>query len=318
MSELGLGCMGMSQSYGTPDDKESLATIRHAIEKGVNFFDTAEMYGPYTNEELLGKALKGFRDQVIIATKFGFKLEKGVPTGVTSHPDTIAQAVNGSLKRLQVDHIDLLYQHRVDPLVPIEEVVGVMANLVKAGKVRYLGLSEASVDTIQRAHKVYPISCLQSEYSLWERGLELEIIPLLRKLNIGLVPFSPLGRGFLTGTAKRAEEYSDGDYRRVHDPRLQGKNFDENIKMAQVVFDMAKQKGAKPAQIAISWLLQKGNDIVPIPGTKKRAFLDENIASCELILTQDEMRVLDEALPPGKTAGHRYTPFLLNLIDGAK
>ncbi|MCE5295194.1 MAG: aldo/keto reductase [Chlamydiales bacterium] len=316
VSELGLGCMGMSQMYGTPDNAESISTIHHAIDKGVTFFDTAEMYGPYTNEELLGKALKGNRDKVVIATKFGFRIDKTkAVTGLTSDPKHIVEAVNGSLSRLGVECIDLLYQHRVDPNVPIEDVVGVMATLVQNGKVRFLGLSEAGSDTIRRAHAVHPISCIQSEYSLWERNLEAEIIPLLRSLDIGLVPFCPLGRGFLTGKAKRAEEHPEGDFRRAYDPRLQGKNFDENMKMAQVVFDIAKKKQAHPAQIALAWLLQQGDDIVPIPGTKHRNYLDENLAAADLILTQEEIKILDQALPLGRTSGARYIPQHLSLID---
>lgn len=316
VSELGLGCMGMSQMYGTPNDAESLSTIHHALDKGVTFFDTAEMYGPYTNEELLGKALKGNRDKVVIATKFGFRIDKTKAiTGLISDPNHIVEAVNGSLNRLGVECIDLLYQHRVDPHVPIEDVVGIMAKLVQDGKVRFLGLSEAGSDTIRRAHAVHPISCIQSEYSLWERNLEGEIIPLLRSLGIGLVPFCPLGRGFLTGKAKRAEEHPEGDFRRSYDPRLQGKNFDENMKMAQVVFDIAKKKQVLPAQIALAWLLQKGNDIVPIPGTKHRNYLDENIAAADLILTSQEIQELDQALPPGRTSGARYVPQHLSLID---
>ncbi len=314
VSELGLGCMGMSMSYGTPDDAESIATIHHAINRGVTFFDTAEMYGPYSNEELIGKAIKPYRDSVIIATKFGFKIENNKVTGLSSDPKQIVEAVHGSLKRLGVSHIDLLYQHRVDPNVAIEEVVGVMAKLVEEGKIRFLGLSEASAKTIERAHKVHLISCLQSEYSLWERGLEKEILPLLRKLKIGLVPFCPLGRGFLTGHAKPAKEYPETDFRHAHDPRLQEKNFDENIKMAQVVFDMAKQKNAHPAQIALAWLLQKGDDIVPIPGTKRRKFLDENIDAASVMLSVDEMKTLDLAIPQG-AAGPRYIPYHLSLVD---
>ncbi len=314
VSELGLGCMGMSQSYGLPDDLESIATIHRAIETGMTFFDTAEVYGPYTNEKLLGKALKDRRDKVIIATKFGFDLLDGKIRGVNSRPAHIRQVVDQSLQRLGIEYIDLLYQHRVDPNVPIEDVIGTIADLIKAGKIRFLGLSEAGEETIRRAHKIYPISALQSEYSLWERNLEPRIIPLLRELGIGLVPFSPLGRGFLTGTAKRPDEYPLNDYRRT-DPRWQGKNYDLNMRLVSLVKSIAKGKGATPAQIALAWLLHKGDDIVPIPGTKQRKFLEENIDAANLSLSSSEMEELDSALANEAIAGQRYNDQLMSLID---
>ena len=317
VSALGLGCMSMSQSYGAPeerDERESLATIHRALELGVTFFDTAEAYGPFTNEELLARVLKGRRDDVVIATKFGFRFQDGGISGVDSRPEHVREAVEGSLRRLRTDRIDLLYQHRVDPAVPIEETVGAMAQLVREGKVRFLGLSEAGEQTIRRAHAAHPISALQSEYSLWERNLEPRIIPLLRELGIGLVPFAPLGRGFLTGTVKRAEEYSQGDFRR-NDPRYQGANFDANMRAASVVRDMAAQKGAAPGQIALAWLLHKGSDVVPIPGTKRRPYLEENVAAEQVSLSVDEMRALDEALSPEKIAGPRYSAPQMAMID---
>jgi len=314
VSCLGLGCMGMSWAYGQPDEKESIATLHRAIELGVDFFDTAEVYGPFENEKLLARGLAGKRDQVILATKFGFKIEHGKNVGRDSRPEHIKQAVEGCLQRLQTDRIDLLYQHRVDPNVPIEDVVGTMGELVREGKVRFLGLSEAGVKTLRRAQAVHPIAALQSEYSLWERNLEPEIIPTLRELGIGLVAFSPLGRGFLTGTAKRAEDYPDGDYRRG-DPRYQGKNFDANMRAAASVRELAEKKGATSSQVALAWLLHKGEDIVPIPGTKRRSYLEENVAAAALSLSAEEMAKLDAALAPEHVAGPRYSERMMATID---
>jgi aryl-alcohol dehydrogenase-like predicted oxidoreductase len=310
VSPLGLGCMGMSQNYGPADEAESIATIHRAIDLGVTFFDTAEVYGPFHNEELLGRALVGKRDGVVIATKFGWKIEDGKINGVDSRPAHIREAVDGSLQRLRVDTIDLLYQHRVDPEVPIEDVVGTMADLVRAGKVRWLGLSEAGEETIRRAHAVHPIAALQSEYSLWERNLEPRIIPLLRELGIGLVPFSPLGRGFLTGDVRRAEDLPEGDFRR-NDPRFQGENFDWNMQAAAVVHEVAAKKGATPGQIALAWLLHQGDDIVPIPGTKRRRWLEENVAAADTELTTEDLARLGNI----DVAGPRYNEKQMRWVD---
>ena len=314
VSELGLGCMGMSQSYGPAEESESLATIDRALELGLTFFDTAEAYGPYKNEELLGRALKGRRDRVVVATKFGFRFTDGKISGVNSQPEHIREVVHASLQRLQTDHIDLLYQHRVDPEVPIEDVAGTVADLVREGKVRYFGLSEAGERNIRRAHAVHPVAALQSEYSLWERNLEPKIIPLLRELGIGLVPFSPLGRGFLTGAVKRAEEYPEGDFRRG-DPRFQGENFAANMRAASVVAEVAREKEATAGQIALAWLLHKGEDIVPIPGTKRRKYLEENVAAADVELSAAEMQRLDNALRPESVAGPRYNEQTMRFVD---
>jgi aryl-alcohol dehydrogenase-like predicted oxidoreductase len=306
--------MGMSQSYGVADDTESIATIHRALELGLDFFDTAEVYGPFLNEELVGRALKGRRERAVIATKFGLRVENGAIAGADSRPGHIREAVEDSLRRLQTGYIDLLYQHRVDPKVPMEDVAGAVADLVRAGKVRYFGLSEAGEKNIRRAHATHPVTALQSEYSLWERNLEPQIIPVLRELGIGLVPFSPLGRGFLTGTAKRAEEYPEGDFRRG-DPRFQGANFDANVRAASVVQEIAHHKGAKPGQVALVWLLQKGEDLVPIPGTKRRTFLEENLAAVALQLDAEEIGRLDRALSPEAVSGPRYNERMMSTVD---
>jgi aryl-alcohol dehydrogenase-like predicted oxidoreductase len=307
--------MGMSQSYGVPDDAESIATIHRALDLGVTLFDTAEAYGPFTNERLVGRALKGRRHEALVATKFGFRIDNGKVIGLDSRPDRVREVVDASLQRLDTSHIDLLYQHRADPDVPIEDVVGTMADLVREGKVRFLGLSEVGETLIRRAHAVHPISALQSEYSLWERELERDVLPVLRELGIGLVPFSPLGRGFLTGTARRAEEYPEGDYRRSSDPRLQGDNYDANQRAVGVVTTLAQRKNVTPGQVALAWLLHKGQDIVPIPGTKRRKYLDENVAAAAVSLDAVEMTTLDAALPPGITSGARYGPQMMTYIN---
>ena len=307
VSAEGLGCMGMSEFYGSQDEGEAVATIKHALELGIDLLDTADMYGPHTNERLVGEAIADRRDEVVLATKFGIVRDPEDPRGrgVNGRPEYVHACCDASLRRLAVEHIDLYYQHRVDPQVPIEETVGAMAELVDAGKVRFLGLSEAAPETIRRAHAVHPISALQTEYSLWSRDPEDEILATVRELGIGFVAYSPLGRGFLTGQITSPEDFEPDDFRR-HNPRFQGENFTRNLELVDRVREIAADKDCTPGQLALAWVMAQGDDIVPIPGTKRRSYLEQNVEATEISLSDSELAAIDEAAPRGAASGDRY------------